>query len=691
MAPSPAPSATVAPFTDLDRRAINALRGLAIDAIERANSGHPGLPLGAAPMAYVLWTRHLVHNPTNAGWPDRDRFVLSAGHGSMLLYGLLHLSGYDLPLAEIEAFRQKDSRTPGHPEFGHTVGVEAITGPLGQGSANAVGMAIAERYLAQRYDRGAASVVDHTTYALVSDGDLMEGLSAEAAALAGHLGLGKLVYLWDDNRISLDGPTDMTFTEDVCARYRAHGWHVVEVDDGDTDLEAIDAAIAAARAETNKPSLVRVRTTIGFGSPNKSGKAASHGAPLGADEVRATKAALGLPEDEAFHLPDEVVAHWRKGVERGQHAEAEWNARFEAWSAEYPDLAAQWHMAQAELLPDGWDEDLPSGEPGSSRATRESGGDVLNALAERLPWFFGGDADLSSSTKTHITGGGSFDGRAPASEGHPGRTIHYGVREHAMAAIANGIAYHGGCRTFTATFFCFADYMRPAMRLAAMAELPVTYVFTHDSIALGEDGPTHQPIEHLASLRAMPNLVVLRPADAAETAASWRVAMQRTDGPTALVLTRQKVPALDRPLGPERTDQGGYVLKEADGDAAVTLIATGSEVSLALEAAALLEARGHGVRVVSMPSTELFAAQDPELRRAVLGPDDAPRVSLEAASTFGWERWLGSRGLALGIDGFGASAPASDLLEEYGFTADRVAERVARHLAAQGSGAERRS
>lgn len=685
MAPSSAPTAP-APFTDLDRRAINVLRGLAIDAIERANSGHPGLPLGAAPMAYVLWTRHLLHNPGNPGWSDRDRFVLSAGHGSMLLYGLLHLSGYDLPLAEIENFRQKDSRTPGHPEFGHTAGVEAITGPLGQGSANAVGMAIAESYLAQRYNRGEARVVDHTTFALVSDGDLMEGISAEAAALAGHLGLGNLVYLWDDNRISLDGPTDLTFTEDVCARYRAHGWHVLEVEDGDTDLEAIDAAIARARAHTTQPSLIRVRTTIGFGSPNKSGKAASHGAPLGGDEVRATKAALGLPEDATFHLPDEVVAHWRGCVERGQQAETEWNARFEAWSAEHPDLAAQWHLAQGELLPDGWDEDLPTGEPGSARATRESGGDVLNALAQRLPWFFGGDADLSSSTKTFIADGGSFSARAGASdEGRPGRTIHYGVREHAMASIANGIAYHGGCRTFTATFFCFADYMRPAMRLAAMGDLPVTYVFTHDSIALGEDGPTHQPVEHLASLRAMPNLVVLRPADAAETAAAWRVAMQRTDGPTALVLTRQKVPALDRPLGPERTDQGAYVLREPAGEAAVTLIATGSEVSLALEAADRLEAAGRAARVVSMPSTELFAQQDPQARRAVLGPDDAPRVSLEAASTFGWERWLGSRGLALGIDGFGASAPASVLLEEYGFTADQVAERVARHLDALGA------
>ncbi|QDU85898.1 Transketolase [Planctomycetes bacterium Pla163] len=677
------------PFTDLDRQSINVLRGLAIDAIEAANSGHPGLPLGAAPMAYVLWTRHLVHNPRNPGWADRDRFVLSPGHGSMLLYGLLHLAGYDLSLDELRAFRQKDSRTPGHPEFGWTVGVEAITGPLGQGSANAAGMAVAESYLAQRYNRSANgtahTIVDHTTYALVSDGDLMEGLSAETASLAGHLGLGKLVYLWDDNRISLDGPTSMTFTEDVPARYRACGWHVEEVADGDTDLEAIDRALAAARAETERPSLICVRTTIGYGSPNKSGKAASHGAPLGGDEAAATKRALGLPTDTTFHVPAEVAAHFGGGcIERGEAAEAEWNARFEAFSAEFPDLAAQWHLAASELLPAGWDEDLPTGEPGSKRATRESGGDVLNALAQRLPWLMGGDADLSSSTKTFIKEGGSFSARSGASEpGAPGRTLHYGVREHAMAAMANGIAYHGGLRTFTATFFCFADYMRPAMRLAAMGELPVTYVFTHDSIALGEDGPTHQPVEHLASLRAMPNLVVLRPADSVETAAAWRAALARTDGPTVLVLSRQGLPRLERELGPECTHLGAYVLAETDGEADVTLIATGSEVELALAARAELAQRGLAARVVSMPSWELFEATDAQYRRSVLGPDDRPRVSIEAASTFGWERWLGARGLALGLDRFGGSAPASVLLEEYGFTATSVADRVEQHTRAQ--------
>jgi transketolase len=631
-------------------------------------------------MAYVLWTRHLVHNPKNPGWANRDRFVLSAGHGSMLLYGLLHLTGYDLPLDEIKRFRQLDSRTPGHPEFGWTVGVEAVTGPLGQGAANAVGMALAERYLAQRHNRPGHTVVDHTTYALVSDGDLMEGVSAEAASLAGHLGLGKIVYLYDDNHVSLDGPTDLAFSEDVAARYRAYGWHVVVVSDGDRDLEAIDRALLEARAETARPSLIMVRTTIGFGSPKKAGTASSHGSPLGKDETRATKRALGLPEDVEFHLPEAALAHYRRAIERGEHAEADWNARFEAWSAEHPDLAGQWHLAASELLPAGWDEDLPTFAVGTSHATRDAGGVVLNALAARLPWFFGGDADLASSTKTSIKGGGSFSGRATGNQ--PGRNVHYGVREHAMGAIANGIAYHGGLRTFTATFFCFADYMRPAIRLAAMAHLPVVYVFTHDSIALGEDGPTHQPVEQLASLRAMPNLVVLRPADAVETAAAWRVALARTEGPTALVLTRQKLPVFERPLGPERVEDGGYVVAESAGPAHVTLIATGSEVAAALEARRLLAAKGVGARVVSLPSWELFRAAGAAHVRAVLGAPDLPRVSIEAAATFGWERWLGTSGLALGLDRFGASAPADTLLEEYGFTPSKIAERVLAHLAA---------
>jgi transketolase len=664
----------------LDQHCIDVLRGLCIDAIERADSGHPGLPLGAAPMAYVLWTRHLVHNPKNPGWANRDRFVLSAGHGSMLLYGLLHLCGYDLPLEEIQRFRQLGSRTPGHPEFGWTAGVEAVTGPLGQGSANAVGMALAEHYLAQRHNRPGHTIVDHTTYALVSDGDLMEGVSAEAASLAGHLGLGKLVYLYDDNRVSLDGPTDLAFSEDVAARYRAYGWHVVVVSDGDRDLEAIDRALLEARAEKARPSLVMVRTTIGFGSPKKAGTAASHGSPLGKDEARATKRALGLPEDVAFHVPPAALAHFRRAVERGELAEADWNARFEAWSAQHPDLAGQWHLAASELLPAGWDEDLPTFAVGTSHATRDASGVVLNALAARLPWFFGGDADLASSTKTSIKGGGSFSGRATGAQ--PGRNVHYGVREHAMGAIANGIAYHGGLRTFTATFFCFADYMRPAMRLAAMAHLPVVYVFTHDSIALGEDGPTHQPVEHLASLRAMPNLVVLRPADAVETAAAWRIALARTEGPTALVLTRQKLPVLDRPLGPARVEDGGYVVAEGQGPAQVTLIATGSEVAAALEARRLLAAKGVEARVVSLPSWELFRAAGSDHVRAVLGPADRPRVSIEAGATFGWERWLGTAGLALGLDRFGASAPADTLLEEYGFTPSKIAERVLAHLAA---------
>ncbi|MEZ5978247.1 MAG: transketolase [Planctomycetota bacterium] len=665
--------------TDQDRLCVNVLRGLAIDAIERANSGHPGLPLGAAPMTYVLFTRHLRHSPSDPGWANRDRFVLSAGHGSMLLYGALHLSGYDLPLEEIRDFRKFGSRTPGHPEFGWTAGVEAITGPLGQGSANAVGMAIAERALAQRYNTERHTVVDHMTYALVSDGDLMEGISAEAASLAGHLGLGRLVYLYDANQVSLDGPTDLTFTEDVAARYRAYGWHVVEVADGDEDLDAIDRAIAEAKAERSKPSLVIVHTTIGYGAPTKAGKSDAHGAPLGAEELRATKRALGLPEDREFFLPDDAVAHWRRSVEEGRAAQRSWTESFQAYASEHPDLAAQWSLAESELLPDGWDADMPEFEEGKSYATRDVGGKVLNLLASRLPWLIGGDADLGGSTKTVLEGLGSFDGREGAALG---RNVHYGVREHAMAAIANGIAYHGGLRTFTATFFCFADYMRPAMRLAAMGDLPVVYVFTHDSIALGEDGPTHQPIEHLASLRAMPGIVVLRPADAVETRAAWRVALARTEGPTAIVLTRQKVPTLARPLGPERTEQGAYVLREVDGAPDATLIATGSEVALAVATRDELAGRGLRARVVSMPSFELFAAQDAELRRHVLGPDDVPRVSIEAAATFGWERWLGPRGLALGLDRFGASAPAEVLLEEYGFTPRALADRVERHLRA---------
>ncbi|QDU68966.1 transketolase [Engelhardtia mirabilis] len=666
----------------IDALCVNTLRTLSIDAIQQAGSGHPGLPLGAAPMAYVLWQRFLRHDPRDPGWPNRDRFVLSAGHGSALLYSLLHLTGYDLPLDEIKRFRQLGSRTPGHPEFGHTVGVEATTGPLGQGCSNAVGMAIAERFLAQRYNRGEHVVVDHHTYALVGDGDLMEGIASEAASLAGHLGLGKLIWLYDSNDISLDGPTSLSFTEDVPARFRAYGWQVLEVADGDTDLEAIGAAIDAARADTAHPSLIVVKTTIGYGSPKKAGTAGAHGSPLGAEEILATKRALGWESTEPFFIPDDAREHLRAAVGRGAQERSDWSERFERWAAAHPNLAAQWQLAQSELLPEGWDQDLPQFEVGTKPATREAGGVVLNALAERLPWLLGGDADLSGSTKTSIKSSGDFDGRDGA---EPGRNIRYGVREHAMAAAANGMAYHGGCRTFTATFFCFADYMRPALRLAAMNDLPVINVFTHDSIAVGEDGPTHQPVEHLMSLRVIPGLHVVRPADADETREAWRHALLRSEGPTAIVLTRQGILVRDRAdLAPASgLERGGYVLRQASAaSAAVVLVATGSEVELALDSAAALEAAGHPTRVVSLPCWEVFADQDPAYRAEVLGGGGL-RVSIEAGSTLGWERWIGEDGLAIGIDRFGASAPGDELMAEYGLTPPQVVERVERHLAAR--------
>ncbi|MEW6074469.1 MAG: transketolase [Planctomycetota bacterium] len=655
----------------LDLAAINTLRALAIDAIENAGSGHPGLPLGAAPMAYVLWHRHLKFDPAQPDWYDRDRFVLSAGHGSMLLYGLLHLFG-SLPREEIERFRQWGSRTPGHPERGVTPGVEATTGPLGQGAANSVGLAMAERFLAHRYNRPGHAIVDHRTYALVSDGDLMEGIASEAASLAGHLGLGRLTWLYDANDVSLDGPTSLAFTEDVGRRYEACGWHVQRVEDGNTDLPAIDAALAEARAEEARPSLIVVRTTIGYGSPGKAGTAASHGAPLGAAEAVRTKAELGWEHERPFHVPNEVRAHCRSAGARGARARAEWEARLARWAAAHPALDAERRLAAGGTLPRGWDEELPAFAAGAKLATREAGGKVLNALAERLPWILGGDADLSGSTKTAIAGASDFDGRTGQ-----GRNVHFGVREHAMGAIANGLAYHGGVRPYTATFFVFADYMRPAIRLAAMNHLPVVFVFTHDSIAVGEDGPTHQPIEHLASLRAMPGLLVLRPADATETVEAWKVALAERARPTALVLSRQGLPVLDRgTLGSAAgVRRGAYVLADPPGEApAVVLIATGAEVHLALAARALLAARGVAARVVSMPSWELFAAQDAPYRESVLPPALSARVAVEAGTTFGWERWAGERGVVLGLDRFGASAPAAVLLRELGFTAERVAE-----------------
>ena len=663
---------------NIDQLSINTIRTLAIDAVQKANSGHPGLPLGAAPMAYVLWQRHLRHNPKDPRWPNRDRFVLSAGHGSMLLYTLLHLTGYDVTMEDLKAFRQWESRTPGHPEMLLTAGVEATTGPLGQGTGNAVGMEIAERMLAHRFNRPDHSIVDHRTYAIVSDGDLMEGISSEAGSLAGHLKLGKLIYLYDCNHVSLDGPTSLAFsTEDVAARYAAYGWHVLRVDKGDTDIEAIDAAIKAAEAETARPSLIVIQTTIGYGSPHKQGTSQAHGSPLGVEEVALTKKALGWDPDCSFYIPDAASAHLRRAVERGQQAQAEWQGRFDAYAKAFPDLAVEWRQSLRGELPQGWDADLPSWKPGEAVATRTAGGKALNAIATHVPWLVGGDADLSTSTDTALKDAGSFDGQTGA-----GRNFHFGVREHTMGAIANGIAYHGGLRPFAATFFVFSDYMRPAVRLAALNELPVIFVWTHDSVGLGEDGPTHQPIEHLMSLRAMPQLHVVRPGDAAETAAAWRWAMTHRTGPVAFVLTRQKLPVLDRTrLAPASgVEKGAYVLAEADGGAPRAIImATGSEVSVALAAREVLAQEGLCARVVSMPCWELFQAQSAEYRESVLPAAVKARVSVEAGVTFGWHRWLGDAGVAIGIDRFGSSAPGETNMEKFGFTADNVA-RVVRSL-----------
>ncbi len=654
----------------LTQTAINTIRLLSVDAVQKANAGHPGLPMGAAPMTYVLWQKHLHHNPKNPKWPNRDRFVLSGGHGSMLLYSMLHLTGYDLSLDELKAFRQYGSRTPGHPESFLTPGVEASTGPLGQGATNAVGMAMAERFLAGRYNRPGHEIVNHFTYAMLGDGDMMEGITHEAASLAGHLKLGKLVWLYDDNKISLDGPTSLHFTEDVGKRFEAYGWHVLKVAQGDSDVDAIDKAIAAAKTDP-RPSLIMVRTTIGFGSPHKAGTCEAHGAPLGADEVKATKVALGWDPDKQFYIPDEAKAHFAAAVDRGSLAEAEWQKRFDAWAAANPALASEWKTALRGELPADWDAAIPTYEVKDEPATRVSGGKILAAIASKVPWFLGGDADLSCSTMTALPGQGDFSGETGL-----GRNIHYGVREHAMGAIANGIAYHGQMRSFTATFFVFSDYERPAVRLAALSKLPVIFVFTHDSIGVGEDGPTHQPIEHLAALRAIPNLWVMRPADGNETAEAYRLAMQRTDGPVAMILSRQKAPTLDRTKVAPATGvaRGAYVLCEtAGGSPQVVLIATGSEVTLALAAQEKLAASGVRARVVSMPSCELFAAQVADYRDSVL-PRGLPRVSVEAASSFGWHRWVGDRGTVIGIDRFGASAPGPTLFKQFGFTADHVAQ-----------------
>jgi transketolase len=649
-----------------------------MDAVEAAQSGHPGTPMALAPAAYMLWTRFLRHNPADPAWHDRDRFVLSCGHASMLQYALLHLSGYDLSLDDIKAFRQWGSRTPGHPERGHTPGVETTTGPLGQGVGNAVGMAIAERLLAEQFNRPGHDIVDHRTWAFVSDGDLMEGVASEAVSLAGHLRLGKLTLIYDDNHITIDGDTALSFSEDVPRRFEAYGWHVARVGDGN-DLAAIGEALEQARAETVRPTLVVLRTVIADPAPTKRNTAEAHGAPLGAEEVRRTKEILGWPPEPAFYVPEDALAHWRTALERGGAEQADWRERWDAYAGEYPEHAAEFERWMAGRLPDGWDKTLPVISPsGGQLATRQASGLALQAIAAAVPNLVGGSADLGGSTGTTLKHGGTF---GPTTSG---RQFHWGVREHGMAACLNGIAAHGGIRPFGSTFLVFSDYMKPAIRLAAIMRLPVIIIGTHDSIGLGEDGPTHQPEEHLAMLRAIPNLVLLRPADASETVEAWRTAMERTNGPTVMVLTRQKLPVFDRStLGAAAgARRGGYVLLDSPGgNPQAILIATGSEVHVALAAARLLQADRVRVRVVSLPSWELFEAQPEAYRNEVLPPTVRIRLGIEAGSAFGWQRYTTDSGAMLAMEGFGASAPGDRLFQEFKFTPERAAEMVRTLLA----------
>jgi transketolase len=671
-----------------DQLCINTIRTLSIDAVQKANSGHPGAPMDAAPMAYLLWTRHMRYNPTNPDWPDRDRFILSAGHASMLLYSMLHLTGYDLGIEDLKQFRQWGSRTPGHPERHCAPGVEVSTGPLGQGFGNSVGMAIAERWLATRYNRPGHTIVDHRTYVIASDGDLMEGISSESASLAGHLRLGRLIVLYDANQVSLSGTTSVTFSEDVGRRFEGYHWHVQHVADGN-DLAALDAAIAAAEAEASTPSLIIVRTHLGFGSPHKQDTFKAHGEPLGEDEVKATKRAYGWPEDKTFYVPDEALAVFRRAVPRGAELEGNWRGRFDAYRRAFPEPAREFEQALAGRLGADWEATLPSYTAADKpAATRETSGKVMNAIAASVPNLVGGSADLDPSTFTQLKGEGDFESPEAPHDGvqgdsggpwsYAGRNVHFGVREHAMAAALVGMAAHGGLRPYGATFLVFSDYMRPSVRLAALSDLDVLYVWTHDSVGLGEDGPTHQPVEHLASLRAMPNLVVLRPADATETVEAWRAALRRTGGPTAIVCSRQKLPVLDRTaLAPaSEVARGAYVLADAPGHGTpqVILIATGSEVSLALDAHQRLVREQIRSRLVSMPSWELFEQQPQAYRDAVLPPAVHARVSVEAAASFGWDRWVGPDGAIIGIDRFGASAPGPTVLKELGFTADHVVD-----------------
>ncbi|MFT4039920.1 MAG: transketolase [Thermomicrobiales bacterium] len=674
---------------DLETESINAIRVLAIDAIQAANSGHPGLPLGAAPMAYVLFTEFMKFNPQDPEWPDRDRFVLSAGHGSALLYSLLHLTGYALPIEEVKNFRQLGSMTPGHPERRHTPGVEVTTGPLGQGFANGVGLAVAEAFLAATFNKPGREIVNHYTYGIVSDGDIMEGVAAEAASLAGHLGLGKLIYLYDQNEITLAGSIGVSFSEDVPARFRAVGWHVQEIDGNDVD--AVRAAITAAQAETSQPSLICARTTIGFGSP-KAGNFGVHGSPLGAEGVAATKAALGYPAEPAFYVSEAVYDHFHESGARGASAQAVWQRDLDGYEADFPEEAATFNDAIAGKLAEDWDSSIPTWEAGAKAvSTRKASGEVINAFAAKVPTFIGGSADLNPSTNTAMKNLGDFEmpgsvpdpsveqGLTGGDWSYAGRNIHYGIREHAMGSVANGIAAHGGCIPFTATFLVFADYMRPPIRLAALSGLKTIFVFTHDSIAVGEDGPTHEPVEQLLSLRIIPKLVTIRPADANETAAAWKVAME-LDGPSVLVFSRQDLPILNQADAVGSVAQGAYILSGAGGSPDVVLIGTGSEVDVAVQAAGVLADHGITARVVSMPSWELFQQQDAEYRASVLGPTGTPRVAVEAGVTTGWERFTGDNGAVVGLDRYGASGPGEKVLKHFGFTAAHVAATALRVL-----------
>ncbi len=657
----------------IDELCINTIRTLSMDAIDKANSGHPGAPMGLAPAAYVLWTRIMKHNPENPAWLDRDRFVLSGGHASMLLYSLLYLTGYSLNLEEIKNFRQWGSKTPGHPELGDTPGVETTTGPLGQGFANAVGMAMAERHLANLFNRPGHEIVDHYTYLMCGDGDLMEGIASEAASLAGHLGLDRLIGIYDDNKITIEGETGIAFTEDVALRFKAYNWHILHVDDGN-DIDAIYNAIIAGKAEKERPTLIILRTHIAFGSPNKQDSPDAHGAPLGEEETRLTKKCLQWPQDSYFYVPDEALKKFRECVAKGRESESLWQNIYTAYTEKYPDLAEKWVDAMSGFLPQGWDDDTPvfSASDGPI-ATRAASGKVLNAIAEKLPTLIGGSADLAPSNKTYLNSSRDFQKNK-----YDGRNIRFGVREHAMGGIMSGMFLHNGVRPYGGTFLVFADYMRAAIRVASLMKLPLIYVFTHDSIAVGEDGPTHQPVEQLASLRAIPGLIVIRPADATETAEAWRQAIKTTNGPVALILSRQKLPVLDRTTYPsaDGLSDGAYILSDSDGKPDLILIATGSEVHIAIKAQEILNQKGVSVRVVSMPSWELFEKTSQEYKDNVLLPDVTARVAIEAGIPMGWERYVGNSGAIIGITGFGASAPGNTVMEKFGFTAENIVQKA---------------